>query len=144
MVKNEGVHEIQFPNGYGASICIGSYAPGEFNVAVVDLNTGELCYDTPVTSDTIRCGGLEDVMDVVQQIKSLPKRMTLDEKLAREEGLCTSVAKDDEENAKRIKCIIDAYLFGKIMEMRHRADDGKWDECTELPCDFGSYRYRVI
>lgn len=136
-------HQVNFENGYGASICIGMYAHGEFNVAVVDLATGELCYDTPVTNDTIRCSDFADMVATVERIKALPKRMTLDDKLASENGLCTSVAKDDEENAKRIKCILDAYLFGKVMERSPRAG-GEWVDVDGLPDDFGSYRYRVL
>lgn len=136
-------HQVPFDNGYAASICIGMYANGEFNVAVVDLSTGELCYDTSVTSDTVRCIDFDDMVATVEKIKALPKRLSLEDRLESEDGLCTSVAKDDEENAKRIKCILDAYLSGKVMERSHRAG-GEWADVDGLPDDFGSYRYRVL
>lgn len=132
-----------YENGYGMSVCIGMYADGELNVAVRCTETGELVYDTPVTCDTIRCADLDHLLLVREQIKALPKRLTLQEKLEREEGLCTSVAKSDEENAKRIKCILDAWLEGRAMERSPRAG-GEWEAFDVLPDDFNSYRYRVV
>lgn len=136
------VHKVNFDNGYGASICIGMYDHGEFNVAVVDLTTDELCYDTEVTGDTVRCLSLEEVVRVVEQIKALPKRLTDYQMLCSQDGLCTSVAKGEKENAARIKCILDAFLDGDDLEMSSRCDH-QWEQVNDLPCDFGSYRYRI-
>lgn len=49
-------YKFKFPNGYGASVIIGEYtyggAQGKWELAVLD-ESGELCYDTPITSDVI-------------------------------------------------------------------------------------------
>ena len=71
--------QYYYSNGYGASVMWskGSYGAKEglFEVAVLDTN-GEICYDTPITSDV--CGFLNfgQVADVLQQIRNLPVRGT--------------------------------------------------------------------
>ena len=75
----EGHYQKQYyySNGYGASVVwnANSYGAEEglFEVAVLDAN-GEICYDTPITSDV--CGFLNfgQVADVLQQIRNLPVR----------------------------------------------------------------------
>lgn len=137
-------HQVDFENGYGASICIGMYAHGEFNVAVVDLSTGDLCYDTTVTSDTVRCIDFADMVATVEMIKALPTRDTNESRLRSERGLCTSIAETNRSNAERIKCIIAAYLDGdRILQRSHRAADD-WSDCCDMPSDFSEYRYRTV
>jgi len=60
--RNPGIYqEYKFPNGYGASVVkhSGSYGgnQGLWEVAVLN-SEGELCYDTPITSDVL--GHLND------------------------------------------------------------------------------------
>ena len=52
-----GYHLLyQFDNGYGASVVKHDYSYGgkddKYEIAVLDQD-GELCYDTPITSDVI-------------------------------------------------------------------------------------------
>lgn len=66
--------EVQFENGYGASVIRNSMSYGHqtglFEVAV--LKGTELCYDTPVTSDVLGWQTFEDVLAVLAQIAALP------------------------------------------------------------------------
>ena len=76
---------LTFKNGYGASI-IPEYhyprhdkpmdsvksrkvIPGLYEVAV--FYNGELCYDTPLTNDTLRSKNDPEVQDIVQKIQRL-------------------------------------------------------------------------
>ena len=70
---------LTFKNGYGASI-IPEYRyvghkqksqviPGLFEVAV--FYNGELCYETPLTNDTLRSKNDPEVQDIVQKIQRL-------------------------------------------------------------------------
>jgi len=78
-VKTYPIHdgvgkEFKFENGYGASIVKHSFSyggkKGLWELAV--LKDGELCYDTPITSDVI--GHLNDpeVDRLLEEIKRLP------------------------------------------------------------------------
>lgn len=67
--------EFKFENGYGASVVRHSFSyggkKGLWELAVLDKN-GDLCYDTPITSDVI--GHLNDpeVDRILEEIKRLP------------------------------------------------------------------------
>jgi hypothetical protein len=64
----------KFDNGYGASVVCGRGTYGGenklFEVAVLDKN-GDLCYDTPITSDVMGYLDFADVADILNQIKAL-------------------------------------------------------------------------
>jgi hypothetical protein len=67
-------HKIyKFENGYGASVIShsGSYGgnDGLFEVAV--LKNGEMCYDTPITSDVVGWLDFGGVADILNKIKAL-------------------------------------------------------------------------
>ena len=67
-------HKIyKFDNGYGASVVshFGSYGgkDGLFEVAV--LKNGEMCYDTPITSDVVGWLDFAGVADILNKIKAL-------------------------------------------------------------------------
>jgi len=72
---HNGTQEIyEFPNGYGASVVShdGSYGgnSGLYEIAV--LKDGNLCYDTPITSDVIGWLDSWQVESYLAQIESLP------------------------------------------------------------------------
>lgn len=64
----------QFPNGYGASIVCHEFSYGHqdglFEVAVLDKD-GDLCYDTPITSDVLGHLNFYQVAMILKQIESL-------------------------------------------------------------------------
>lgn len=65
---------VSFPNGYGASVVRHAYSYGGRNglyeLAVLDAK-GELCYDTPVTSDVEGWCSEERVEQLLAQIEAL-------------------------------------------------------------------------
>ena len=66
--------EIKFDNGYGASIIRtkGSYGgkDGLYELAVLDQE-GEICYNTPITSDTLGWLKEDDVTEALQRVEAL-------------------------------------------------------------------------
>ena len=68
---------------------------------------------------------------------------SLQEKLERENGLCTSLMHNAQENSRRIKFILDAYLSGIHIQRSIRAS-GNWEDVCDLPMDFRSYYYRCF
>ena len=71
-----GYHKVlKFDNGYGASIVShsGSYGgnAGLFEIAVLD-KSGDIVYDTPVTSGVEGYLDFADVAEIVNKIKNLP------------------------------------------------------------------------
>lgn len=66
-----------FDNGYSASVVshFASYGGnrGLFEIAVLDAS-GNIVYDTPVTSDVLGHLDFSDVADVLDKIKNLPVR----------------------------------------------------------------------
>lgn len=63
------------------------------------------------------------------------------QKLKRPEGLCTSIARSEKQNAQIIKFLADAcFLFCLERSCRSSED---WTEVTGVPGDFDTYRYRV-
>ena len=65
---------IKFDNGYGASIIRTEHSyggkAGLYELAVLDKD-GEMCYDTPVTSDTLGWLKEDDVTAALQRIEAL-------------------------------------------------------------------------
>ena len=74
--KNLYVREIEFENGYSASIISHDYSyggqSGLFEVGV--LHDGILVYDTPVTKDTIGWLDFAGVAGILKDIEELPPR----------------------------------------------------------------------
>lgn len=68
-------HIYLFANGYGASVIRNSYSYGHeyglYELAV--LKDGRLCYDTPITSNTIGYLSADEVAKHLQRIEKLPK-----------------------------------------------------------------------
>lgn len=69
-------HKVfKFDNGYGASVISGQYTyggnDGKFEIAVLD-STGDITYDTPITSDVIGWLDFGEVDIVLEKIKNLP------------------------------------------------------------------------
>jgi hypothetical protein len=71
---DKALYEIQFGNGYGASIVRNSFSyggrAGLYEVAV--LHGGNLCYTTPVTQDVVGFLTKNGVAEVLDQIAALP------------------------------------------------------------------------
>ena len=67
---------IDYPNGYGASVVwfYGSYGCDEGLLELAVFYDGELCYDTPITSDVIGYLTGEQVLEVMEKIFMLPER----------------------------------------------------------------------
>ena len=69
--------KFKFSNGYGASVLFANfsygYSEGLFELAVVKWNDDymELCYDTEITNDVVRNASKEDVLSILDKIKSL-------------------------------------------------------------------------
>lgn len=67
-------HIFKFENGYGASVIkhYGSYGYEEdlFELAVLN-SAGDLCYDTPITSDVIGHLTNDEVLKLLEKIKNL-------------------------------------------------------------------------
>jgi len=65
---------VNFPNGYGASVVIGlfSYGGSEGLYELGVMHNGELCYDTPITSDVVGWLSPSEVTEYLQQIEALP------------------------------------------------------------------------
>lgn len=72
--RNQYQKTYTFDNGYGASvICNQSSYGGDnglFELAVLDKN-GNICYDTPITSDVIGYMTHDHVVRVLKDIESL-------------------------------------------------------------------------
>ena len=78
-IFEDGYHkQYNFDNGYGASIIwnLASYGHDDylFEIAVIDLETDQICYDTPVADDVIGYLDFYDVVRVLNQIESLPPK----------------------------------------------------------------------
>ena len=64
------------------------------------------------------------------------------EKAHQPDGLCTSIANDDIENFSVMLGLINLYLGKTVLERATRTEQN-WEEVTDLPMDFATYRYRV-
>ena len=66
----------RFPNGYGASVLAPCFVSNElWEIAVITWENDDkylLCYDTPITSDVIRCCTIIEVNKFLEEIKNLP------------------------------------------------------------------------
>lgn len=66
--------QIQFDNGYGASVVKGPYTyggkDGLYEMAILDSN-GNLTYDTPITNDVIGYLSEDEVSDYLKKIQEL-------------------------------------------------------------------------
>lgn len=83
-IFDSGYHkQYNFDNGYGASVIwnLASYGHEEmlFEVAVIDLETDDLCYDTPVTDDVVGFLDFYEVVDILDKIKNLPAKCRTNE-----------------------------------------------------------------
>lgn len=65
---------VEFDNGYEASVICNEHSygghSGRFEVAV--LRDGDICYDTPITSDVIGHLDFQEVADLLVRIAALP------------------------------------------------------------------------
>ena len=76
---NNGVGlAIEFDNGYGASIVChdfsygGPFIEGKNNLyELAVIHNGDLCYDTPITSDVLGYLTMEEVNKTLEKIKKL-------------------------------------------------------------------------
>jgi hypothetical protein len=72
--RNQYQKTYTFDNGYGASVICNQSSYGNtdglFELAVLDKN-GDICYDTPITSDVIGYMTHDHVARVLKDIESL-------------------------------------------------------------------------
>lgn len=72
---NSMQHTYKFPNGYGATViqdkCSKGYREGLYELVV--LEEWELCYITPITSNTIGYLSADEVVEYLQRIEELQK-----------------------------------------------------------------------
>jgi hypothetical protein len=70
-----------YPNGYGASVIKNQFSYGGlddlFELAVLKGNEDgwEVCYTTPITDDTRGYLEWEEVVEIIDQIKQLPREV---------------------------------------------------------------------
>lgn len=69
---------IDFENGYAISIVshkfsVGGYA-GDFEIAVLRADTGEIVYDTSITNDVLGHLDFAEVSAAIAKVNALPKR----------------------------------------------------------------------
>lgn len=71
--KNAKQAVLDFENGYGISVIIGScfYSNGIDTYEVAVMKNGSICYDTPITDDVIGRITPEQVSEVMKQIQEL-------------------------------------------------------------------------
>ena len=68
-VSIKKIARVSFDNGYGVSV-IPYGNNGKYEIAV--LKDGDLCYDTPITSDVIGDLSEEEVTSYMKEIQQLP------------------------------------------------------------------------
>lgn len=77
---NCGVYfqRIDFENGYAVSIISHAHSyggsRGDFEIAVLRADTGDIVYDTPVTNDVMGHLCFANVAEAIAKVKALPKR----------------------------------------------------------------------
>ena len=72
--KCHNQYVVEFPNGYGASVVGGApglYGDGTHLFEVAVLKHGQVCYDTPITTDVMGYQTEEEVTDILRQIETL-------------------------------------------------------------------------
>lgn len=64
---------FKFPNGYGASVIkhFASYGNEQDLFELAVLKDGNLCYTTPITNDVIGYLNNDEVLELLERIKSL-------------------------------------------------------------------------
>ena len=67
---------------------------------------------------------------------------TLDSKIHRPSGLCTSIGRKDSENLLIIYYILNVYTLGGALERASRTQED-WVTVHDLPMNFSEFRYRV-
>lgn len=63
-------YKLEFENGYGASIIIGTVSFNHWELAVI--HNGKLCYATPITSDVLRVNQWDDLEPILDTLAGLP------------------------------------------------------------------------
>ncbi len=70
------LYRYEFPNGYGASVLMARYSYGGdvglYEVAV--MKDGDICYNTPITSDVVGHLTADEVTELLREIEALPKK----------------------------------------------------------------------
>ena len=69
-ILNRSASHTKFSNGYTASVV--RFSDHDYEVA--GMYNGKLVYDTPVTTDVVRCETRAQAETVVEQIMDLPPR----------------------------------------------------------------------
>ena len=65
---------IFFDNGYGVSIICSDFSYGlELAVLKGNADDCDICYDTPITNDVIGHIEPDELNDIVEAVKALPK-----------------------------------------------------------------------
>ena len=66
-------HREFFPNGYGVSIISHEFSYGlELAVLKGNADKAEICYDTSITSDVIGHCTVEQLVEIIKDVKALP------------------------------------------------------------------------
>ena len=69
---------IEFENGYAVSIVSHKFSygghDGNFEIAVLRADTGEIIYDSPITNDVLGHLNFAEVGAVIAKVHALPKR----------------------------------------------------------------------
>lgn len=69
---------VDFDNGYALSIVSHQHsyggADGNFEIAVLRADNGQLIYDTPITHDVLGHLNFAEVAEVIAKVAALPKR----------------------------------------------------------------------
>lgn len=66
--------KIEFENGYGVSVIEHGYGGDVGLKELAVLHSGEICYDTPITDDVLGYLTDTEVMEIIEQVKQLPKK----------------------------------------------------------------------
>jgi hypothetical protein len=64
-----------FENGYGVSVISHGYGGDVGLKELAVLHGGRICYDTPITDDVMGHLTGAEVLDIIEQVKQLPKKV---------------------------------------------------------------------
>lgn len=64
-----------FENGYGVSVISHGYGGDVGLKELAVLHGGSICYDTPITNDVMGHLTGEEVAEIIEQVKQLPKKV---------------------------------------------------------------------
>jgi len=67
--------KMEFDNGYGVSVISDGYGGERGLKELAVMHDGKLCYDTPITGDVIGYLTDAEVMEIIEQVKQLPKKV---------------------------------------------------------------------